>query len=135
MKKCLGWVIVGMLLVGTVGCSYNRHTNMGDTEKWVASDVNIVPKVLGVFPLAIFDSIVSPATMAGDLIFRDEQYSPKHTYLSYASSRTVGRSEMGLGYQILASIFTIPIDTAFLPITGIIDLVTVLVVGDDGSES
>jgi len=134
MKKCLGWLAVGVLVVGTVGCSYNRHTNMGTTEKWAMSDVHIVPKTLGLLILPPLDAVFSPFTMSGDLLFRDEQYDPAHKYLSYAGSRTIGRSPMGLGYQVLCSIFTIPIETVWLPVTGLIDLATVMIVGDDGTE-
>lgn len=131
MKKCLGLMLVGVLLTSTVGCSYNGHTNMGDTEKWVASGVNIVPKVILTIPIAIFDSIVSPFTAAGDQIFRSHQYHEDHKYLSYAGSRSIGRSDMGLGYQIIVNIFSIPIETVWLLVTGPVDLITVLVSDDD----
>jgi hypothetical protein len=134
MKKCLGWVVVGVLFAGTVGCSYNGHTNMGDTEKWVASGVNVVPKTIGLVPITAFDSVVSPFTAAGDQIFRGHQYHMDHKYLSYAGSRSIGRSNMGFGYQVVASAISIPIETVWLVVTGPVDLVTVMVWGDDGVD-
>jgi hypothetical protein len=134
MKKCLGLVVVGVLLAGSIGCTYNGHTNMGDTEKWVASDVNIVPKVILMIPITIFDSVFSPFTAGYDQIFRDPQYHEAHRYLSYAGSRTIGRSDMGFGYQVVASIFSIPIETVWLLVTGPVDLITVLVSDEDGTD-
>ena len=135
-RKCCVWLLVGLLLVGSSGCSYNHHTNIAATEKWVASDVNVVPKVLGGILTSIVDAVFSPFTASFDYIYYDPQYDPDHEYLSYAGSRTVGRSDMPDGYQWMASIFTIPIETVYLPLTGLIDLVYVLwfedVPGDEG---
>jgi len=130
--RVTGWLAVCVLVV-SAGCSYNYHTNMGHTEKWVASDVHMIPKTVGTPILSIVDGILSPFTMIGDQIFRGEQYHPDHHYLTYAGSRTIARSHMGLGYQAVASIFTIPIETVFLPITGLIDLFGVMFFGDDGA--
>lgn len=132
-KQSLGWAVALVLITQLVGCAYDHHTNMGDTEKWIASDVHIVPKCIGLLVLPAFDAVVSPFTMSGDLIFRDKQYDPRHKYLSYAGSRTIGRSHMGLGYQIWCSLFTIPIETVWLIVTGPVDLITVLGWGDDGT--
>jgi hypothetical protein len=134
MKKCMGLLVLGVLLTSSVGCTYNGHTNMGDTEKWVASGVNVFPKTLIMIPIVIFDSVISPFTAAYDQLFRDPQYHEDHKYLSYAGSRSIGRSQMGLGYQIVGSIFSIPIETVWLLVTGPVDLITVLVSGDDGVD-
>ena len=131
MKKCLGLVVIGVLLTSSFGCTYNGHTNMGATEKRVASRVNVLPKVLVLLPISIVDSVFSPFTAARDQWFRDEQYHPNHEYLSYAGSRAIGRSDMGLGYEIMVSIFSIPIETVWLLLTGPVDLITVLVSDDD----
>ena len=133
-KQSLGWILVAVLLSGTVACRYNGHRNMGATEKWVASDVHIVPKAFGLIFVPLFDAIFSPFTASIDYIGNDEQYHPDHKYLSYAGSRTIGRSDMGLGYQVWCSIFTIPIETVWLVLTGPIDLVNVLWFGDDAED-
>jgi hypothetical protein len=134
MKKSFGWVVVAVLLVSTFGCSYNGHTNMGTTEKWVAADIHPIPKTLVLIPIALLDSVFSPFTAAGDQIFRGEQYHEDHKYLSYSGSRAIGRSGMPLGYQIITNIFAIPIETIFLPLTGLVDLITVMVSGDESTE-
>jgi hypothetical protein len=61
-KQSLGWVVGLVLLANLVGCAYNRHTNMGNTEKWVASDVHILPKCLVLIVLPAIDSVISPFT-------------------------------------------------------------------------
>lgn len=114
-------------------CAYNHHTNFGTTEKWVASEVNIVPKVLGSLLTSVVDSVFSPFTASFDALYYDEAYHPDHEYLSYSGSRAIGRSDMPGGYQAIASIFSIPIETAWLPLTGLIDLVYVLWIEDDDS--
>ena len=134
MKKCLSLVVLGVLVLSTVGCTYNRHSNMGATEKWVHSDVHIVPKAFGLIFLPAIDAIISPFTASYDYLARDPQYHEDHKYLSYAGSRTVGRSDMGFGYQVWASIFTIPIETVWLLLTGPIDLFNVLIFGDSGDD-
>ena len=68
----------------------------------------------------------TPFTTSWDYIARDDQYHPDHRYLSYSGSRVVGRSDMPLGYQGIASIFSIVLDTAYLPLTGLIDLIYVI---------
>lgn len=125
-KSCV-WLTAVVLVLGlsTAGCSYNRHLTFGATEKWVASDMHTIPKVGGTIVLSLFDAILSPWFMIGDE-FRSERYHPDHKYLSYAGSRAIGRSAMPLGYQAIASIFSIPIETAYLPITGLIDLIRVV---------
>jgi hypothetical protein len=130
-KACT--LLLCVLLLGNVGCVYNSHLNFGATEKWVASDVHTFPKVGGTIFLSIFDSLFSPWFMIADE-FRSEDYHPDHNYLTYAGSRTIGRSNMPLGYQAIASIFAIPIETAYLVITGPLDLIRVLCCGDDGAD-
>jgi hypothetical protein len=132
-QSILGWLTLGVLLLGTVGCTYQRHWNMGPTEKWVASDVHIVPKAVGLIFLPLFDSLSSPVTGGVDMFTPKGEFDKGRKYLSYAGSRTIGESDMGLGYQIWCSIFTIPIETLFLPITGLFDLIYVLSTGDDGT--
>lgn len=132
---------LGLLLL--TGCVYNDHASFGATEKWTTSDIHTVPKIVGTPFVAIFDSLVSPFTAFADQyeidwwfiipvgIDRDEVYHPDHRYLSYAGSRVIGRSPMGLGYQWACSIPSILIETVWLVITGPIDLITVLA-DDDG---
>ena len=119
---------LGLLLL-TSGCVYNRHANMGATERWVASDINLMPKIGGTFLIGTFDAIIGPVTMLVDQIFRRPQYDENHKYLSYAGSRTISRSEMGDGYKWLAGFPTLVIDTAFLVLTGPVDIAWVLFTG------
>lgn len=120
------WLVAGLVLVGATGCVHNNHLVFGATEKWTASDVHIVPKTLGTLVVAPFDAVLAPWFMIVDQGFRSEQYDPDHKYFSYAGSRTVGRAGMGWGYEIIASVFSIPIDTIYLLVTGPIDLIWVL---------
>jgi hypothetical protein len=117
------------LILGSLGCAYNRHHNMGATERWVASDINFVPKIAGTFFIATFDAIIGPGTMLVDQVFRRPQYAEKHKYFSYAGSRTIARSDMGHGYQWLAGFPTIIIDTVWLILTGPVDIAWVLLTG------
>jgi hypothetical protein len=114
------------LLLSTQACVYDHHQNMGATERWVASDISVIPKVAGTFFIALFDAIIGPFTMTADQLFRNPQYDPEHKYLSYAGSRTIARSNMGHGYQWLAGFPTIIIDTVWLIVTGPIDIFWVL---------
>ncbi|MHC4845951.1 MAG: hypothetical protein ACYTCU_07295 [Planctomycetota bacterium] len=119
------------LFIGTTGCAYNQHRNFGATEKWVGSDVDYVTKVTGTFFLSLGDSILSPVTMLCDQVARDPQYHPEHKYYSYSGSRTIARSDMGLGYQWMTMFPALIIETVWFPITGLVDMVTVLGFGDD----
>ncbi|MBM3984325.1 MAG: hypothetical protein FJ296_01325 [Planctomycetes bacterium] len=119
-----------VVALAATGCVYDDHASYGATEKWVHSDVNYVPKIIGTPFIAIFDGLVSPATAAVDYM-DDDVYHPDHLYFSYAGSRVIGRSDMGGGYAWGASIFSIILETAWLPITGLADLVIVLT-DDDG---
>jgi hypothetical protein len=123
-----------LLLLVTTGCRYNDHRSFGATEKWVHSDINRVPKIIGTPFIAIVDGIISPVTAACDQWRSEEPYHPDHRYLSYAGSRVVARSDMGDGYIWLASVPSIILETVWLIITGPIDLVTVLVSDDTHSE-
>jgi hypothetical protein len=133
LRRFAAPLALGLLLV-TAGCFYNGHRNMGATEKWVGSDINYVPKIIGTPFIAIVDAIIGPATMAWDQIVYDPQYHPNHKYFSYAASRTIGRSGMGMGYSWLATIPSIIIDTVWFPLTGLIDLVWVLGFGEEYPE-
>lgn len=113
------------------GCYFDGHRNMGATEKWVNSDINYVPKIIGTPIIATVDAVFGPFTMAWDQMAYDPQYNVKHKYFSYAGSRTIARSHMNMGYQWLAGLPTIVIDTVWLIVTGPIDLVWVLGWGDD----
>jgi hypothetical protein len=140
-SRRLAALSLGALLL--TGCVYNDHASFGMTEKWCESDIHTIPKIVGTPFVAIGDSLISPFTAFADQyeidwwfiipvgIDRDEVYHPDHRYLSYAGSRVIGRSNMGLGYQWGASIPSILIETVWLLITGPIDLITVLV-DDDG---
>ena len=130
LRRLAAPLALGAILT-VAGCYYDGHRNMGATEKWVCSDINYVPKIIGTLPIATVDAIIGPFTMLWDQLAYDPQYSPKHKYFSYAASRTVARSHMGGGYIILASIPTIIIDTVYLLITGPIDVIWVLGWGDD----
>jgi len=130
LRRCAAPLALGLTLAAT-GCYYDGHRNMGATEKWVGSDVNMVPKVVGTPIVAIVDSAISPATMLWDQAAYDPEYSPEHHYLSYAASRTVARSHMGAGYQWLTLAPTLAFDTVWLIVTGPIDLGYVLVAGDE----
>lgn len=130
LRRFVAPLALGLILTVT-GCYYNGHRNMGATEKWVGSDINYVPKIIGTLPIAIVDAVLGPFTMTWDQIAYDPQYHPKHKYFSYAASRTIARSDMGMAYMWLASIPTILIDTVYLLVTIPIDLVWVLGFGDD----
>ena len=79
------------------GCYYDGHRNMGATEKWVNSDINYVPKIIGTLPIAIVDAVIGPFTMLWDQIAYDPQYDPHHKYFSYAASLVrLGRIERGI---------------------------------------
>ena len=124
--RLFGWLLVGVLALGVTGCVHNDHLVFGATEKWVASDTHMIPKSFGVVFTSVFDAILAPWFMMGEQVFRDEQYHPDHKYISYSGSRTVARSDMAQGYQFVASVFSIPIDTVYLLLTGPIDLIWVL---------
>jgi hypothetical protein len=122
---------LGLALLVAPACKYNGHRTMGATEKLVASDVNHVAKIGGTFFVSLGDSILAPAEMLVDQVVYDPQYVPEHKYFSYAGSRTIARSDMGLGYQWMSSIWSVIIETLYLPITGTVDLVGILAFGDD----
>ena len=130
LRRLVTPLALGLILMVS-GCYYNGHRNMGATEKWVGSEVNYVPKIIFTLPIAIVDAALGPFTMAWDQMAYDPQYRPRHRYFSYAGSRTIARSDMGMAYQWLAGLPTIIIDTAFLIITGPIDLIWVLGWGED----
>lgn len=130
--RFFGWLLVGILALSTTGCVYNDHLVFGATEKWVASDTHMIPKTLGTIVIAPFDAVFAPWFMIADQLVRDEQYSPNHKYISFSGSRTVARSGMAWGYHDIATIFALPIDIVYLPLTGLIDIVWVLTSDDDG---
>ena len=117
--------VLAVLALALTGCVYNGHVSYGATEKWVHSDINYVPKIIGTPIIAIVDGIISPFTAACD-VYDDHPYAPDHRYLSYAGSRVIGRSDMKLGYQWMASVPSIILETVWLIVTGPIDLFTVL---------
>jgi len=125
--------VVGALLLST-GCIYDNHRSSGATEKWVHSDINYVPKIIGTPFVAIGDGIVGPFTAACDQWGDRPLYHPDHKYLSYAGSRVIGRSDMGEGYQWMASIPSLVLDTVWLIVTGPIDLFTVLFSDQDSTD-
>jgi hypothetical protein len=127
--RLLASLVLALLLLSPSGCLYNGHRNMGATERWVASDINFMPKIGGTFFIAIVDAIIGPGTMLVDQVFYNPQYHENHKYFSYAGSRTIARSDMGHGYQWLAAFPTFLIDTVWLILTGPIDIVWVLVWG------
>ena len=129
LRRCAAPLALGLL--ATTGCYFDGHRNMGATEKWVASDINDVPKAVATPLVAIVDSAISPATMLWDQVDYDPQYNPDHHYLSYAASRTIAHSHMSAGYQWLTLAPTLAFDTVWLVVTGPIDLGYVLVAGDE----
>ena len=106
LRRVVAPLALGLILTVS-GCYYDGHRNMGAAEKWVGSDINYVPKLIGTIPIALVDAIIGPFTMAWDQLAYDPQYNHKHKYFSYAASRTVARSHMGMVYIWLASIPTI----------------------------
>ncbi|MHC5211326.1 MAG: hypothetical protein ACYTG2_11460 [Planctomycetota bacterium] len=121
-------LVLGLLLL-TPGCVYNRHVNMGATERWVASDLNTVSKITGTVFISIADAFIGPGTMIVDQFAFNPRYDERHKYLSFASSRTVARSDMGDGYKWMASVPALVFDIGWLIVTGPTDLVWVLVTG------
>ena len=91
LSRRLAILSVGVLLFTTTSCVYDNRMCMGMTEKWVHSDVNTVPKIIGTPFLAIFDSVIAPFTDIRDLAKDDTKY------LSYCGSREVGYGTMGDG--------------------------------------
>ncbi len=137
LRSPAGWLAVGALLLAMSsgpGCTYNDHTTFGATEKWVASDVQMVPKWFGTLPVALFDSIFAPFFTAGDFLFRDVRYHPDYRYLTYSGSRVIGRADMAWGYKAASWIFSIPIETVWLLLTAPVDFITILVSEDSESE-
>jgi len=129
-----GLTVAVTLLAGT-GCIYDQHRNMGATEKFEASGVHTIPKLV-LFPFtAVTDSVISPATMLSDQIqFDDEQYDSRHHYYSYSGSRAIARSNMGAGWKMYATVPSVVIETVWLVVTGPVDLFTVLFAGDKGTS-
>ncbi|MEO8754098.1 MAG: hypothetical protein ABI624_15620 [Casimicrobiaceae bacterium] len=125
--------VLGALLLST-GCIYNNHRSFGATEKWVHSDINYIPRYIGTPFVAIGDGIVAPFTAACDQWGDRPLYNPDHKYLSYAGSRVIARSDMGEGYQWLASVPSLVLDTLWLIVTGPVDLFTVLFSDQDSDE-
>jgi hypothetical protein len=115
---------LGLLLL-TTSCVYDNHACMGMTEKWTHSDVNYVTKIIGTPIIAIVDSIIAPFTGLCDEL-DPPSYVPDHEYLSYVGSRVIGRSTMGDGYKWISSVPSIVIETVWFPLTGLVDLFTVL---------
>ena len=113
------------LLLFTTGCVYDNHACMGMTEKWTHSDVNYITKIVGTPIIAIVDSVIAPVTGLCDEL-DPPPYSPDHEYLSFVGSRVIGRSTMGDGYKWMSSIPSIVIECCWFPLTGLVDLFTVL---------
>jgi len=122
--------VLGALLLCT-GCMYNGHRSYGATEKWVHSDINYVPKIIGTPVIAIVDGVIGPFTAACDEWSDRPLYNPNHKYLSYAGSRVIARSNISDGYKWLASVPSLILDTVWLLVTGPVDLFTVLFSDED----
>ncbi len=135
LHRTLAGLVLGALLLSSTGCMYDDHYSFGATEKWVHSDTTRVPKVIGTPFVAIVDGIIGPFTAASDEWGSETVYNENHKYLSYAGSRVVARSDIGLGYQWIASVPAITFDTLWLIVTGPIDLVTVLASDHDEGPS
>jgi len=128
-----GLILSILLLSATIGCKYDDHRNMGATEALANSNLNYWTKPVGVLVVSVGDAVFSPFTMASDQM-SSERYHQDHKYFSYAGSRAIARSNMGLEYQAIASFPTILIETLFLPITGTIDVITAINSDDGESE-
>ncbi len=131
LSSRLGLALSVLVLLASAGCTYNGHRTFGATEKIVASDVNYVTKIAGTAFVSLGDAILAPAEMIADQYEHGtNQYHPDHKYLSYAGSRAITRSDMGLGYQWMASIWSLVAETIYLPVTGSLDLLYILMAGD-----
>ena len=124
--RLTAWLLMGTLALGMSSCTYDNHLVFGATEKMAKSEIAVVPKWLGVLIISPFDAILAPWFQIYDQAARDPQYHPKHKYFSYSGSRVVGRADMHWGYELTASIFSYPIDTIYLLLTGPADLIWVL---------
>lgn len=124
-KTLWSLMAAGVLLTLATGCRFNDHYNYGATEKWVDSDLHTIVKVVGTPVVAIVDGVISPATMSVDQT-ADATYHPDHEYMTYSGSRVIARSDMGLGYQWLSSIFSIPLETFWLLVTLPVDAIHTL---------
>lgn len=127
MKTKTLWSLMaaGVLLTLATGCRFNDHYNYGATEKWVHSDLHTIVKTVGTPVVSFVDGVISPATMTVDQT-TDHVYHPDHEYMTYSGSRVIGRSDMGLGYQWLASVVSIPLETFWLIVTLPVDAAHVL---------
>ena len=136
--RVLAWTAMALLLLGTVSCKYDDRLTYGMTRKWEASPTHTVPKAIGVVVLSPWDSMLAPWFKGVDLIVGNGTdaplYDSGHRYLSFSGMRAIGYSDMAWGYQAISWYTAFGWDLAYLPITGIIDVITVLATGDDGSD-
>jgi hypothetical protein len=129
-----GPVALGLLLLVSFGCKADDgHRNMGATVSVANSSLNYWTKPVGVLVVSVGDAVFSPLTMASDQM-ASKKYHKDHKWFSYAGSRTIARSDMGLEYQAIASIPTIIIETILLPITGTIDVIYAMNTGGDDDD-
>lgn len=135
MKTKTLWSLLaaGVLLTLATGCKFNDHYNYGATEKWVDSDLHTIVKTIGTPVVAAVDGVISPATASVDQT-ADSTYHPDHDYMTYSGSRVIARSDMGPGYQWLASVISIPLETFWLIVTLPVDAAHALSVNKTHSE-
>ena len=134
-RRNYGWlaaIVLTLSMGGVAGCTFNGATNWGMTRKWVQSDVNIFPKIVGSIPIGIIDGVISPFTALADYIGSDDEaYAAGEWYLSYAGSRTIADSTMPEGWRLGMSIISIPLDTVWLILSLPVDVITILCCGRD----
>ncbi len=134
-NSVLAVVLLGAVALAPVGCNYDNHRTMGMTEKFAASSINQPTKVFGTIILGLVDAVLSPFEYgidAAEMNWGDKpRYDPDFEYFSYAGARVIARSDLDDEYKFIAGFWAIVAETIWLPLTGIIDGVTILV-EDDG---
>jgi len=133
-NSVLAVVLLGAVALTPVACNYDNHRSMGMTEKLATSDINQPTKIFGTLILGLVDAVLSPfeyAIDASEMKWHDKpRYNPDFEYFSYAGSRVIARSDMDGEYKFIAGFWSVIAETLWLPLTGLIDGVTILAEDD-----
>lgn len=117
--RIIAAVTSGLLLVSVSGCAHGDYYTFANTRKLLESDALAITKIAFVVPLAISETVITPATSYMDAV----EYSSEkdHVYLSYLGMQTLVNSEMHGLYKLMAGTVILPVDTLWFPVAGTVD--------------
>ncbi len=123
--RFLSLATIGLLLFPAgFGCAHNGYYTFANTRKLMESNALGITKVVFSVPLAISETVITPATTYMDA----PKYSSEreHVYLSYLGMQTLIDSKMHGLYKFMAALMILPVDTAWFPVAGAVDTISVI---------